>query len=84
MQKRLQFCIFAESLLVTFCALAARVQVTNNLGRGLRLPIPSPEDLPGAEKVFPGLDRYIALLKRCWAQEPAARPTFGEIVTELR
>lgn len=52
--------------------------------RGLRPPIPSSEELPGAERGFAGLDRYVALLKRCWAQRPEDRPTFGEIVAELR
>lgn len=65
------------------CALAAGVQVTANVQEGLRPSIPKPEDLPGAEKVFAGLDRYIALLNRCWSQKPADRPPLAAIVSEL-
>jgi hypothetical protein len=30
-----------------------------------------------------GLDAYISLLQRCWAQDPAHRPTFHQVVQEL-
>lgn len=52
---------------------------------GERPAIPNPEELPGADTAtFGGLSAYIALLKRCWAQEPTSRPSFEEIVKELR
>ena len=38
--------------------------------------------LPGG--TFPGLPAYVALLQRCWAQEPQARPSFDDIVAQLR
>jgi len=31
-----------------------------------------------------GLPRYLALMQRCWAADPAARPGFQEIAAELR
>jgi hypothetical protein len=31
-----------------------------------------------------GLDAYIALLQRCWAQQPEQRPSFREVARELR
>jgi hypothetical protein len=30
-----------------------------------------------------GLEAYISLLQRCWAQAPADRPTFHQVVREL-
>lgn len=50
---------------------------------GGRLPLPEdPADLPGG--TFPGLPAYLALMQRCWAQEPAERPGFAEIINLLR
>lgn len=52
---------------------------------GERLPIPPMERLPGPDaQGFAGLPGYLALMQRCWAQEPELRPTFRQIVEELR
>lgn len=52
---------------------------------GGRLEIPSRERLPGADTpTFHGLDDYIALMTTCWAGNPDDRPTFEQIVAQLR
>ena len=53
---------------------------------GGRLDVPKNKgDLPGyGAKDFKGLDGYIALMNRCWAQRPKDRPGFGEVIAELR
>lgn len=52
---------------------------------GGRLEIPPRGQVPGPDTAsFSGLDEYIGLLKRCWAQAPEDRPSFDEIVPELR
>lgn len=51
--------------------------------RKQRLKIPDDlRALPGG--VFVGLPAYIDLMQKCWAEEPAERPNFGEIVRCLR
>ena len=57
-------------------------QVTKSVIEGQRLPFPPPEQLPGG--TFEGLEGYCALIERCWAQDPAQRPTFAAIVNDLR
>jgi serine/threonine protein kinase len=50
-----------------------------------RLEIPEPSDLPGpGSGNWPLLDRYIALMRRCWSQNPGDRPRFEEVMAELR
>lgn len=51
---------------------------------GGRLPVPDPGQVPGLSEAYEGLPGYVALLSACWAQEPEARPTFAQIVPELR
>ena len=52
---------------------------------GSRLEVPLLDQLPGPDTVrFAGLPDYIALMQRCWAQAPADRPGFQEIVVQLR
>lgn len=51
---------------------------------GRRPEIPPPKELPGNSADFPGLDAYIALINKCWAQDPADRPGFQEIINDLR
>lgn len=59
--------------------------VVNIVGQGGRLHIPSRWDIPGLDNdAFSGLDQYISLLQRCWAQNPYDRPSFSEIIQELR
>lgn len=55
---------------------------------GKRLAIPPTEQLPGSPpdnaafaQQLPG---YLELVNRCWAQDPADRPGFDEIIKELR
>jgi hypothetical protein len=55
------------------------------LSAGERLDIPPHAALPGPDThLFAGLDDYISLLQRCWAQDPAERPRFQEVIQELR
>ena len=44
--------------------------------------MPAPEDLPTA--MFGGGDDYLRLMRECWAQDPADRPTFAAIISRLR
>lgn len=58
--------------------------VINVTKRGKRPEIP-----PADELVGPPLDRasmscYVALMKRCWAEDPSERPAFSEIACALR
>lgn len=50
---------------------------------GGRLEVPLREGLPGGAELV-GLDVYVALLRSCWAQQPTERPTFEEVILELR
>ena len=51
---------------------------------GRRLDIPPPSELPGPEAGgWAGLGDYIALMQRCWSQEPGARPSFAEVAETL-
>jgi len=59
--------------------------IVHIVGNGGRLQIPTRWDLPGPDTVhFAGLDDYVSLLQRCWAQNPFDRPSFNEIIIELR
>ncbi len=40
------------------------------------------EALPGGS--FAGMPEYLALMKRCWAEEPRQRPAFDEVISDLR
>jgi hypothetical protein len=60
-------------------------QLVGKLSAGERLEIPPHAALPGPDThLFAGLDAYIGLLQRCWAQDPAERPRFQEVIQELR
>ncbi|KAK9845513.1 hypothetical protein WJX81_008391 [Elliptochloris bilobata] len=52
--------------------------------KGERPEVPSeaPGALPGG--TFPGFLAYCALMRRCWGEDPAARPSFEAIIAELR
>jgi hypothetical protein len=52
--------------------------------QGTRPELPPLQDLPGADRSFTRLPDYVALMQRCWAQNPADRPTFQVVVKELR
>ncbi|PRW58265.1 Serine threonine- kinase CTR1 [Chlorella sorokiniana] len=51
---------------------------------GERLPVPALPDLPGPPPPAPLYDAYVALMRRCWAQDAADRPSFSEVIVELR
>lgn len=51
---------------------------------GERLVLPTREELPGTLPSPALFARYTALVERCWAQQPEARPAFAEVCTELR
>ncbi len=60
-------------------------QLVKFVAQGGRPPIPERHQLPGKDTArFEGLDAYIALMQRCWAQSPADRPLFAEINDSLR
>lgn len=51
---------------------------------GGRLEVPPRSCLPGSDTAaFPGLDAYVTLLRRCWAQNPLDRPAIQEVAAEL-
>ena len=50
-------------------ARARSMKIVSSLMRGDRLPVPPREHLPGPDTLrFTGLDAYVALMQRCWAQ----------------
>lgn len=53
---------------------------------GERLTFPPPDELPGAGAAGfeQGLPAYMQLAERCWAQDPAERPSFQQIIVVLR
>lgn len=60
-------------------------QVVTVVTEGGRLEVPAREILPGPDtNDFEELDGYVALMRRCWAHNPDDRPTFQEIISELR
>ncbi len=59
-------------------------QIVPRVLKGERPEVPPRGELPGpGAAAFRGLDNYLALMRRCWAAEPSARPAFGEVVTAL-
>jgi hypothetical protein len=51
--------------------------------KDLRPDLPEdPESLPGG--TFDGWDTYVDLIRRCWATDPAERPTFEAIIATQR
>ncbi len=60
-------------------------QLVRFVADGGRLEIPPQDQLPGRDTAtFQGLDAYVALIQHCWAQQPEERPTFQEIIEQLR
>ena len=60
-------------------------QVVTMVMEGGRLTIPPREQLPGPDTdTFVGLDDYVDLMRRCWSQIQEDRPTFQEIISDLR
>ena len=50
--------------------------------RGLRPEVPPPCALP--TQPLRQHDAYVALMRRCWATDPAQRPAFDAVICELR
>jgi hypothetical protein len=62
-----------------------RPQISGQVLAGERPPVPGAAGVRGLGGAAPaGLPRYVALMQRCWAADPAARPGFQEIAAELR
>ncbi|GAB4820775.1 hypothetical protein N2152v2_007821 [Parachlorella kessleri] len=61
-------------------------QVAQFVAGGGRLAVPGPSQLPGEHEseAFQGLPTYVALMHKCWAQDPVERPSFADIIPELR
>lgn len=59
-------------------------QIVNTLNQGGRLPIPAREDVLGLPPSQECYDRFVALIKKCWAQIPEDRPEIGDVAEELR
>ncbi|GAB4822570.1 hypothetical protein N2152v2_009616 [Parachlorella kessleri] len=56
-------------------------QLIKHVAAGGRPPIPARQELPGREGgEAGGLDDYVALMRRCWAQAPEERPSFQYVV----
>ena len=50
---------------------------------GASLEVPPEAELPGGG--FAGLAAYTAIMRRCWAQDPAERPaSFAAVLADLR
>lgn len=61
-------------------------QITTHLLEGRRPPIPPAEELVRTAKgaTLEGVHALIHLVEQCWAQDPQLRPSFDDIVPELR
>ena len=58
------------------------LQIANQVVAGNRLAVPPPDQLrSGTLLVY---DDYVALMADCWQGDPAARPTFDNIVHRLQ
>lgn len=59
--------------------------IVNRVTSNQRLPVPQKSEIPGPEGgSWRNLNRYVALMERCWAQNPGDRPDFEEIMSELK
>ncbi len=67
---------------ITLCP---TLQIKKRVIAGKRLPVPAVEELLGPLiSDLAALEQYKALMERCWAQEPARRPSFEDVVKELK
>jgi serine/threonine protein kinase len=59
-------------------------QLVHMVSDGERLPVPAREAVAGAIPDPQVYEAYVALIRRCWAQRPQDRPSFAEIIQDLR
>ncbi len=60
------------------------LQIANLVSAGKRLEVPGPDQLRAGRLPGSVYDDYVALLRSCWQDDPAARPTFEVIVKMLQ
>ena len=58
--------------------------VVGSVQQGLRPALPAAGTARGVAPGDPTYASYVELMQRCWAQDPAARPTFAEVAQTLR
>lgn len=64
---------------------APPLQLVHMVSSGERLQVPPRESAPGPDRLSESeYAAYVALMQRCWAQEPAERPGFDQIISQLR
>eukprot|EP00887_Chlorella_sp_A99_P002040 scaffold18.g2040.t1 len=69
---------------IPFEAVANHFTLPIEIMAGARLAVPARQELPGPDNfAFQGLDAYLSLMQRCWAQEPQDRPSFQEVADQL-
>ncbi|KAI7836153.1 hypothetical protein COHA_009983 [Chlorella ohadii] len=59
-------------------------QLVHMVSGGERLAVPAREGVAGAAPDPELYAAYVALIRRCWAQQPEQRPGFAEIIQDLR
>ena len=65
--------------------LAARppLQLVHMVSSGERLQVPPREGNLGPDQLSEGDHAaYVALMQRCWAQEPSERPGFDQVISQ--
>lgn len=72
----------ADRTLCNIKRLSLALQIGKSLMDGMRPPISAPLEAKGGW--FDMIDDYVALIESCWAQNPQDRPSFAEIIVELR
>jgi serine/threonine protein kinase len=84
-RRRLEKLAAASKLTSPSALLRLAPQVVTIVTEGGRLEVPARGELPGPDDAtFAGLDDYVALMRRCWAHAPEARPGFAEVIGALR
>lgn len=62
-----------------------QMQIAKQVMDGKRLLVPCREKLPGVDmQTATGLEGYVELMQKCWAQNPDDRPSFQEVIQKLR
>lgn len=58
--------------------------IVSKTQQGERLAIPDMSYLPGGPGHASSIQGYVELMEKCWAQDPAERPSFGAVASTLR